>query len=118
MNLMFYRPYGNSTTGTVKEIIFTEVTVQGGGILEIDSGGDGMKLIGTKIHVESGGIIVADFLDIVVSELVVDDSGQIHTNYKVAVTLLDIQMNLVISISDMSNSLVKRARLQCNSSWA
>jgi hypothetical protein len=50
---MFYRPYGNSTTGTVKEITFTEVTVQGGGILQIDSGGDGMKLIGTKIHVES-----------------------------------------------------------------
>jgi hypothetical protein len=45
MNLMFYRPYGNSTTGTVKVITFTEVTVQGGGILEIDSGGDGMKLI-------------------------------------------------------------------------
>jgi hypothetical protein len=60
-----------------------------------------MKLIGTKIHVESGGIIVADFLDIVVSELVVDDSGQIHTNYKVAVTLLDIQMNLVISKSGL-----------------
>jgi hypothetical protein len=56
--------------------------------------------------VESGGVIVADFLDIIVSELVVDDSGQIHTNYKVAVTLLDIQMNLVISKSDMSNSLV------------
>jgi hypothetical protein len=55
---MFYRPYGNSTTGTVKEITFTEVTVQGGGILQIDSGGDGMKLIGTKIHVESGGVIV------------------------------------------------------------
>jgi hypothetical protein len=33
-----------------------------------------MKLIGTKIHVESGGVIVADFLDIIVSELVVDDS--------------------------------------------
>jgi hypothetical protein len=31
---MFYRPYGNSTTGTVKEITFTEVTVQGGGILQ------------------------------------------------------------------------------------
>lgn len=42
-----------------------------------------MKLIGTKIHVESGGIIQSDFLDLVVSELIVDDSAQIHANYKV-----------------------------------
>lgn len=44
-----------------------------------------MKLIGTKIHVESGGIIVSDFLDIVVDELIVDDSATIHANYKVII---------------------------------
>lgn len=79
----FFRPYGNASTGVTKEITFTEVIVEGGGILEIDSGGDAMKLIGTKIHVESGGIIQSDFLDLVVSELIVDDSAQIHANYKV-----------------------------------
>jgi hypothetical protein len=37
------------------------------GTLEIDSIGNSMKLIGTQLIIESGGVLIADFVDIEVN---------------------------------------------------
>jgi hypothetical protein len=42
-----------------------------------------MKLIGTQLIIESGGVLIADFVDIEVNKLIVDQSGKIHANGKV-----------------------------------
>jgi hypothetical protein len=67
----------------ITDFSFTTVTVQGGGTLEIDSIGNSMKLIGTELIIESGGVLIADFVDIEVNKLIVDQSGKIHANGKV-----------------------------------
>ena len=67
----------------ITDFSFSTVTVQGGGTLEIDSIGNSMKLIGTELIIESGGVLIADFVDIKVNKLIVDQSGKIHGNGKV-----------------------------------
>ena len=62
---------------------FDTVIIQGGGELEIDSGGEGMTLYGNTFHVESGGIVKADHVTIIVQNLVVDDSAVIVADNKV-----------------------------------
>ena len=73
---------------------FTSVTVQGGGTLEIDSAGNSMKLIGTELKIESGGLLLADFVDIEVTRLIVDSSGKIHANGKVLKILCLVEIYL------------------------
>ena len=42
-----------------------------------------MKLIGTELLIESGGVLIADFVDIEVMTLTVDESAKIQANGKV-----------------------------------
>ena len=65
------------------EITFTGVTIQGGGKLLIVSGEDMMTLKGESIHVESGGVLEADYVSIEVTQLLVDSSAAINANFKV-----------------------------------
>lgn len=80
---VFYRPFGNSSIIREKEITFTSVKVEGGGVLEINSNGRGMLLRGDTLEVQSGGEVVVDRIDIQVSRLIVDSSAHIHANGKV-----------------------------------
>lgn len=80
---VFYRPFGNSSIIREKEITFTSVKVEGGGVLEINSNGRGMLLRGDTLEVQSGGEVVVDRIDIQVSSLIVDSSAHIHANGKV-----------------------------------
>lgn len=81
---LHFRPYGNDSSAVLTtDFSFTKVTVQGGGTLEIDSAGNSMKLIGTELLIESGGVLIADFVDIEVMTLTVDESAKIQANVKV-----------------------------------
>lgn len=80
---VFYRPFGNSSIIREKEITFTSVKVEGGGVLEINSNGRGMLLRGDTLEVQSGGEVVVDRIDIQVSRLIVDSSAHIHADGKV-----------------------------------
>lgn len=81
--IVFYRPFGNSSIIREKEITFTSVKVEGGGVLEINSNGRGMVLRGGTLEVQSGGVVVVDRIDIQVSRLIVDSSAHIHADGKV-----------------------------------
>ncbi|KAH3880037.1 hypothetical protein DPMN_003949 [Dreissena polymorpha] len=65
------------------EIRFTSVTVKGGGQLNIETEGKGVRLIGTDFIVESGGSVVADHLIVVANSLTVQDSAYISADGKV-----------------------------------
>ena len=71
------------TTASTPEISFVSVVVQGGGRLKVETEGRGMKLVGTTLTVESGGLILADNVVIETNTLTVEDSGHISADYQV-----------------------------------
>ncbi|XP_053376792.1 adhesin BmaC autotransporter-like [Mercenaria mercenaria] len=70
----------DSSSGNLPEIVFTSVTVKGGGTLVIESEGNGMKLVGTDFTVESGGTVEADNMYLVADTLTVEDSAYIKAD--------------------------------------
>ncbi|XP_033745591.1 uncharacterized protein LOC117331105 [Pecten maximus] len=78
------KPYTNTSVATTvtNEITFTSITIQGGGVLEINSEAQGMVLIGNTFHVESRGLLDADKIELRVANLIVDDSATIRTDTK------------------------------------
>lgn len=92
---VFYRPFGNSSIIREKEITFTSVKVEGGGVLEINSNGRGMVLRGDTLEVQSGGEVVVDRIDIQVSRLIVDSSAHIHADGKVRKASILFQKSLL-----------------------
>lgn len=95
---VFYRPFGNSSIIREKEITFTSVKVEGGGVLEINSNGRGMVLRGDTLEVQSGGEVVVDRIDIQVSRLIVDSSAHIHADGKVRKASILFQISLLYYI--------------------
>lgn len=92
--IVFYRPFGNSSIIREKEITFTSVKVEGGGVLEINSNGRGMVLRGGTLEVQSGGVVVVDRIDIQVSRLIVDSSAHIHADGKVRKKNVQFVLNI------------------------
>lgn len=96
--IVFYRPFGNSSIIREKEITFTSVKVEGGGVLEINSNGRGMVLRGGTLEVQSGGVVVVDRIDIQVSRLIVDSSAHIHADGKVRKKTVQFVSNIFAAI--------------------
>ena len=59
------------------------MTVQGGGTLEIDSNANGMVLTGGTLHIESGGVMEVDKVNIQVDNFIMDDSSLLTADGKV-----------------------------------
>ena len=59
------------------------MTVQGGGILKIETQGRGTNLEGETFVVESGGIIEVDKLMLIANSLTIEDSAKISADQKV-----------------------------------
>jgi len=68
----------------LSEVTFTKIVVQGGGTLVIDSSLEGMTLRGSILHVESGGMVEVDKVEMKLDYLLVDDSAVIQADYKVS----------------------------------
>lgn len=96
--IVFYRPFGNSSIIREKEITFTSVKVEGGGVLEINSNGRGMVLRGGTLEVQSGGVVMVDRIDIQVSRLIVDSSAHIHADGKVGKKTVQFVSNIFAAI--------------------
>ena len=90
------RPFGNSTVNLKKEITFTSVRVEGGGVLDIDSNGEGMVLRGDTLEVQSGGLLTVDRIDIQVSRLIIDSSAHITADGKVVIILLTVELTYLL----------------------
>ena len=94
--LLSCRPFGKSTVNLKKEITFTSVRVEGGGVLDIDSNGEGMLLRGDTLEVQSGGLLTVDRIDIQVSRLIIDSSAHITADGKVVINLLTVELTYLL----------------------
>ena len=91
--ILVFRPFYTSTKTT-----FKKVTVQGGGILKIETQGRGTNLEGETFVVESGGIIEVDKLMLIANSLTIEDSAKITADQKVTLLFFVFQIT-VISMS-------------------
>lgn len=69
------RPYTNLTEERIATINFQDIEIRGGGKLVIEGDHQGLNLVGSKIHVQSGGILQADHVRITADDVIIDESA-------------------------------------------
>ncbi|PIK33354.1 hypothetical protein BSL78_29827 [Apostichopus japonicus] len=73
--VVYLRPYSNLTEELVDTISFDNINIRGGGRLVIEGDRQGLNLVGSTIHLESGGILEADHVTITADDIIIAESA-------------------------------------------